>query len=244
MYGWRGKIGVLLPSGITVIEGDFRRMVPEGVSCHYHRYNFTGGAPGDEQDVLQRVRGAKDSIGEAVRIVAHARPHLIVMTGTATSFIGGYGYDRGLIDLMEKESNGIPATTTSTSVIAALKHLGVTRVSLASPYVEAAARHAAEFVQGHDIQVMDSKWLGKAGPDIPAVGKTEIYCLAKAADTPESEALFISCTDFNALDLIRHLEIDLGKPVITSNQATMWNMLRIIGIRDRIDGFGQLLFNP
>lgn len=240
MYGWRGKIGVLLPSGITVIEGDFQWLLPEGVSCHFHRYDFTGGASDDSQDVLQRVRRAKESISDAARIIGHVRPHLIVMTGTATSFIGGYGYDSELVALIEKDSGGIPATTTSTSVIAALQQLGVKRISLASPYVEGVARYAAEFIEGHGIQVLESQWLGKAGQDIPATGKKEIYRLAKAVDTSKSEAVFISCTDLNALDLIRYLEIDIGKPVITSNQATMWNALRMIGIKDKINGFGQL----
>jgi maleate isomerase len=57
----------------------------------------------------------------------------------------------------------------------------------------------------------------------------------------ESEAVFISCTDLNAIGLIDYLEADLGKPVITSNQATMWHMLRLIGVKDRIGGFGRLL---
>lgn len=240
MYGWRGRIGVLLPSGITVIEGDFHHMMPEGVSCHYHRYDFTGGLPGDEKDVLERVNQAKDYIGEATKIITHVRPSLIIMTGTATSFIGGVGYDRELIQLMNKASGGIQATTTSTSVIVALKRLGVKKISLASPYVEGAARKAAEFVEGHGIKIVDSRWLGKAGPDIPNTSEQEIYQLANQVDTPESEAVFISCTDFNVLKLIRHLEMDLKKPVVTSNQATFWNALRLMGVNDKISGYGKL----
>jgi maleate isomerase len=156
MYGWRGRIGVLLPSGITVIEGDFQRMQPEGISCHYHRYNFTGGLPGDAQDVVQRVRRARDTIAEATRMILHVRPSLIVMTGTATSFIGGKGYDGELIDLIELAGGGIPATTTSTSVIAALRQLGVKRVSLATPYVEEVSRKAVEFIEAHEIEVVAS----------------------------------------------------------------------------------------
>lgn len=240
MYGWRGRIGVLLPSGITVIEGDFQRMMPEGVSCHYHRYDFTGGLPGDEKDVLERLGKAKNYISEATRIISHVRPSLIVMTGTATSFFGGVGYDTELIQLMNKASGGIQATTTSTSVIVALKQLDVKKISLAAPYVEGAARKAAEFIEGHGIKVLDLRWLGKAGPDIPNTPEQEIYRLVKQVDTPDSEAVFVSCTDFNALRLIRRLEMDLGKPVVASNQATFWNALRLIGVDDKINGYGML----
>lgn len=240
MYGWRGRIGVLLPSGITVIEGDFQRMMPEGIACHYHRYDFTGGRPGDEKDVLARLARAGDDIDAATRIITHVRPSLIIMTGTATSFFGGVGYDTELIRRMETASGGIPATTTSTSVIAALKHIGIKKISLAAPYVEGAARKAGEFVEGHGIRIVASKWLGKAGPDIPNTPEEEIYRLVKAVDTPDSEAVFVSCTDFNVLELIRHLESDLGKPVVTSNQATFWNALRMMGVNDRINGYGML----
>jgi maleate isomerase len=240
MYGWRGKIGVLLPSGITVIEGDFQQMMPEGVACHYHRYNFTGGLPGDENDVMARVARAKEFIADATKIITHVHPALIVMTGTATSFVGGVGYDAELIRLMTEAGGGIPATTTSTSVIAALKQMGIKKISLATPYVEGAARKAAEFIEGHDIQIMSARWLGKAGPDIPNTPKQVIYQLARQVDTPKSDAVFISCTDFNALGLIPHLETDLGKPIITSNQATFWHALRLIGVKDHLAGYGTL----
>jgi len=240
MYGQRGRIGVLLPSGITVIEGDFQRMMPRGVACHYHRYNFTGGLPGDEKDVLERAARAKNYISEATKIITHVRPSLIIMTGTATSFFGGAGYDAELIRLMNKASGGIQATTTSTSVIAALKQLGAKKVSLAAPYVEGAARKAVEFVEGHGIKVLNSRWLGKAGPEIPNTPEQEIYRLVQQVDTPESEAVFISCTDLNVLRMIRRLELDLGKPVVTSNQATFWNALRLIGVKDKISGYGKL----
>lgn len=240
MYGWRGRIGVLLPSGITVIEGDFQHLMPEGVSCHYHRYDFTGGLPGDEKDVLERLSKAKGHISEATKIISHVRPSLIIMAGTATSFIGGFGYDTELIQIMNKASDGIQATTTSTSVTVALKQLGVKKISLAVPYVEGAARKAAEFIEGHGINIVNSRWLGKAGPDIPNTSEQEIYQLVKQVDTIESEAVFISCTDFNVLKLIQHLEMDLGKPVITSNQATFWNALRLIDVNDKISGYGRL----
>jgi maleate cis-trans isomerase len=60
-------------------------------------------------------------------------------------------------------------------------------------------------------------------------------------DDPESDALFISCTALHTFGLIEKLEKDLKKPVITSNQATIWNVLRLAGIKDKINGYGQLL---
>lgn len=53
--------------------------------------------------------------------------------------------------------------------------------------------------------------------------------------------MFISCTNLASLGVIAALERDLGKPVITSNQACFWACLRRLGLRDAIGGHGKLL---
>ena len=234
-------MGVLIPSGITILEGDLILMAPEGVSCHYHRYRFTGGKPGDEKDVMEGLRKAGDYIVDATELILHARPSVIVFGGTGTSFIGGHGHDQKLIDTMQKISGGLPATTTSTAMIKALKTVGAQKISVATPYVEGATKAAVNFIEAHGIEVVEVKWLGLAGPDISATNKETAYQLVKSVDRDESDAIFISCIDFDVLGIIQTLETDLGKPVITSNQATMWDMLRLAGIKDPIKGFGRLL---
>ena len=63
-------------------------------------------------------------------------------------------------------------------------------------------------------------------------------------DTPEADAVFISCTNFHCLPAIASLERQLGKPVVTSNLAGAWAALRQIGVEDPIPGYGQLLLLP
>ena len=64
---------------------------------------------------------------------------------------------------------------------------------------------------------------------------------AMQADTPDADTLFISCGALRSIDIIAELEQRLAKPVICSNQAMMWDMLRQAGITDRISGYGRLL---
>ena len=92
------------------------------------------------------------------------------------------------------------------------------------------------------LQVLDLNWLGKATGIEDVSGET-IYHMARQVDKPESEAIFISCTNLHTIELIEKLECDLGKPVITSNQATMWNLLRMAGIQDKLPGYGQLFMH-
>ena len=55
-----------------------------------------------------------------------------------------------------------------------------------------------------------------------------------------ADAYFLSCTTIRSTPIIAALERDLGKPVVTSNQAMAWHALRTGGVKDRIPGFGTL----
>ena len=76
---------------------------------------------------------------------------------------------------------------------------------------------------------------------ISRVPPPDVFEHARSIDRPDAEALLICCTDFNTFDSIEPLETELGKPVVSSNSATLWHSLRNAGIPDRIDGLGSLL---
>ena len=101
MYGWRARLGILVPSHIIAIEPEFGLMTPEGVSCHYHRFAFTGGK--NNEEVVRGLRRAEELIDDATEMITHVQPSVVVMTGTGVSFIGGYGYDQMLIEKDEEE---------------------------------------------------------------------------------------------------------------------------------------------
>lgn len=241
MYGWRARLGILVPSGIIALEPEFRLMTPEGVSCHYHRFKFSGGK--SEGEVLKRLRDAQEFIADASEMITHVHPAVVAMAGTGVSFIGGYGYDQMLVKKMKERNGNLPTTTTSTSVLDAFRKLGITKVSMAMPYVEQVSKTAVKFVEDNGVKVLNAKWLNKAGTDMGEISKGTLYHLAREVDDPESQAVFISCIALHTIEIIEKLENDLQKPVITSNQATMWNMLRLAHIDDRIQGYGQLLSN-
>jgi maleate cis-trans isomerase len=86
----------------------------------------------------------------------------------------------------------------------------------------------------------NAKWLGKGDMAIAEVSSETLYRLAREVDVRESDVLFIRCVNLHTIQIIERLETDLKKPVITSNQATMWHILRQANINDKIEGYGQL----
>jgi len=143
----------------------------------------------------------------------------------------------------------VKAVTTSASIIAALKTLGVTRLSVATPYADRLNAHETHFLEenGFVVNRLIGLGIGANGPqEYVRIAETpieQVAAHARAAFVPGSEALLITCTDFPTLPLIEQLETVLGVPVVTSNQATFWAMLRATGIDDRFGGLGQLLRN-
>ena len=87
---------------------------------------------------------------------------------------------------------------------------------------------------------MNIKGLGLLPIRIGDKYPNEAYRLAKEVDLPNADGIFISCTDFRTIEIIDMLEQDLGKPVITSNQATIWYTLINLGISKPIKGYGEL----
>ncbi|OGO22536.1 MAG: hypothetical protein A2144_02260 [Chloroflexi bacterium RBG_16_50_9] len=239
MYGWRARLGLMTASGIIAPESEYWLMAPEGVSCHFTKMPFTGGGT---KDIIEELKTAEKFLDEAVTLVADARPSAIALVGTGASFCGGYGYDQQLIQKMRSRIGNLPATTGASSAIAALKKVGARKISLAMPYVEDVARVGRKFIEDNGIQVVNSKWLNHRDSfEIAQIPRETIYNLAKEVDDPESDAVFISCVALFVVEIIETLEHDLKKPVVTTNQAIMWNLLRMCNINEKIEGFGELL---
>jgi len=234
MYGWRARLGILTPSLNTVTEPEFKLMTPEGVSCHYQKFAFTGGG-------LEGLKRLEKLVPDASELISHCQPAAVTMCCTGGSFAGGHGYDQIIINKMKERNGNLPTTTTSTSVIDALRKLKVNKISMAVPYLEEIAQVEKKFFEDYGIQVVKMKWLGKDGFEISEIPYETVYNLAKEVDKPESEAIFISCVTLHTIKIIEVLEHDLRKPIITSNQATMWNLLKLAGVNEKIEGYGQLL---
>lgn len=234
MYGWRARVGLIIPSLNVTIEPEFAWMAPEGVSFHTTRVLLERGTP----DQLERMAGEAEG---AARLLATAGVDLIVYACTSGSLIKGLGWDLEIIRSIES-ATGIPAFTTSTAVIEAFKFMEVSGVSVGTPYIDEVNRIEKEFFEAHGIKVPYIEGLGYTkGEQLHAEPPETAYRLGKKVNRPEADSVFLSCTDFKTIEIIAPLERDLGKPVMSSNTVTMWAVLRRLGIRDEIGDYGELL---
>ena len=234
MYGWRAKLGVMVPSGNRVVESTYHDVKIEGVAFHYSKISI-------KNDTREEVENMINQVSRASEELADADVDVISFACTAGSFVGGVGYDQKIIEKIE-QNTGIKGTTTSTSVLKALKTLDVKKIIIATPYEEWINEREFEFFQEHGFDVLSIKGLGFLRAEDQAEYPPEkIYKMVKDMYTKNVDGVFISCTNFRGMDVIDVLEKDLNVPVVTSNQATLWDMLRIAGINEKIEKYGKLL---
>jgi len=228
----RRKLGILVPSSNVTMEYEMPIMAPQGVSFHFSRIPQT-------EDTEEQLAAMVDYIPEKSNLLAHAKVDAIAFGCTSGSFIKGIGYDKKVIEVI-KNSTGIMATTTSTAVVEALKIAGVKRLSVGAPYSDPIMVKLKNFLEKNDFEVVKMKGLNMlCGEGDLSLDVT--YNLIREIDVPHAEGIFISCTDFKTVELLDILENDFGKKVISSNQATIWKLLRLAGMKTSISNFGSLL---
>ncbi len=239
MYGWRARIGVIVSPPNTVAEVELGRMAPEGVSVHATRMYRPREVTGLDQRTLEVTNS---SLPQAAGAIAPLKPDVLVFAHTMGSIVGGPGRDHGLVSMLA-EAAGCHAITTAGAAMAAFGALGLGKLVIAGPYTEddlllmekdyfEASMEGLEIL-GHESLGITNGW------DIGQLEPREFFRLAKEADRPDAEAVFISGTNGRTIEVLEALEQDLGKPVLSANQVTMWAALHYLGIGG-VKGYGSL----
>ena len=236
----RARIGALVPFTNTNLEPDLMLMCPAGVSLHFARL---GGYDEDEIPDAEQMHGLGASdLEEPLRLLQGVRPDVILYGCTSATLTHGLEFDRSLSEEIRSNS-GAKTVTAAGALVHAFRTLGAKRIGFASPYVPAIKDLAISFLADAGCEtvarsevdaVLDNQGQGAMDPQA-------VYDLGRAADAADAEVIVLSCTDMRSLEILSRLEQTLRKPVISSNQAMMFQTLQMVGIGDPVIGYGQLL---
>lgn len=241
MFGWRARIGVLLPPGNPTVEPELWGMAPSGVSLHFARLETppSAGKAGEHAGMEERTRAYREGLAGPTSALSQVRPAVVVLAHTASSYALGFGNEQVLVDRIASLA-GAPALLAAQAVLAALRHLGVKRLALGTPYPESISRQGKTYWEAAGFEIAGYHRLENVH-DIYAENEERAYLLARRADAVGADAVLLSGTGLPTVAVLETLERDLGKPVISSNQASLWQALRMAGVREAIPGFGLLL---
>ncbi len=216
-------IGIVAPYDFA-LDRELWRWVPDDVSLYLTRMPYVPLAATVEMamhisEPAMVARGAIDVLAVSPLVTAYAC--------TSGSFIGGLAGEARLVAAME-DAGAPAAVTTSGALLIALRQLGITRIAAVTPYTEDLTEGLAIFLSEAEVEVVATAGLGLTS-EIWTVPYETTVDLVRDTDVPEAEAVFVSCTNLPTYDVISALEQDLGKPVLTANQVTMWSALTLAG---------------
>ncbi len=233
----RAKIGFVLLATEQTIEGDMMRHAPDGVGMHFTRAaipdSITSATLAAQADLLADA---------AATLLPDGSLDVISYACTSGSLV--IGEDRVFAELNRGASKAAP-TSLITGVIRALRAVEARRIVVATPYLDEINHREAEYLERAGFEVIDIQGLNlEKDSDMIRVAPDYIQEFALSLDRPAADAIFVSCGALRTLDVVQQMEEQAGKPVIASNQAMLWDTLRLGGVSDRLQGLGRLLHLP
>src|SRR5580692_3274161 len=225
--------GVLIPSTNTTVEIEYSRLLPATLQAHVGRLLTSGTGP---------FQPSKDEdIDYQARLLGTAKVEVISLAQTSASLFAE-NYDGNVTQRMSK-AGSVPAITSAQAIGEAVRALGLRRIALVSPYSQPVIERAQQYYQTkYGLEVLalegfaatDSYMIGKLGPENARDAFARI-------DRPEIEAFVVPGGNFPTMSFVPEWERAFGKPVITTNQAALWAMLRIMQADETVPGLGRLL---
>lgn len=225
--------GIPVPSTNTTCEIEFTRMAPADLHVHTARLGKDGSSPFSpslDADVAYQSK-----------MLGDARVEVIALAQTSASLFAD-DYDEVAVKRMTQAS-GVPSFTSAQAVGRALRALGTLRIAMATPYSEEVIGRAKRYYETkYGVTVVASESLGATNSY--AIGKMDAGA-AQAAfgriDRPDIDALVVPGGNFPTMASITAWEQQFGKPVVTTNQATLWGVMQAMGIAEPLPGKGRLL---
>jgi maleate isomerase len=230
----RARIGLIIPSSNRLTEPQFQRYAPSGVQIHVTRLRMTGPHHAALVDLLPRIE-------EAAGALADARCDVVVFHCTGTSMESGLAMERRVLETM-RDAGAQRVASTASALVDACEALGARRLVLVSPYAAETNARESAFLAEAGLEVIRDRALNLPGSDAYVGAPADVWFDVTLGEAdPRADAYLLSCTNIHSIGLIEDLEQRLGRPVITSNQATLWYGLRICGLADRVPGLGKLM---
>ena len=219
------RVGILVPSSNTVMENDMHQgLAQDRFSVHTARMHLVETTPEAERTMVD------ETAPDAAALLGTARPDVLVFGCTSAGSLAGLEGDRRLAERLG-EIAGCPGVGVISSAVDALERRGVCRLALLTPYVESLTASIArtleegglEVVAAHGLGIDDNIALADPTPDEIARIAAERFAGV------DCDAVFVSCTNFRALEAAPAIEAALGRPVVTSNMAVIEAVERRVG---------------
>jgi len=233
MYGWRGKIGLIVPSPNTVVEVEVNRLLPFGMYAYTSRCLYPEIESVSIEKKYKYYLNLNSKILKAAEELVTLKPDLIIWACTLGSILQNQNADLIISDKI-KEKTGYSAITTATAVIEYIRYFNLKKIFLVTPYPEFFTNALKKYLLNKidDLKIINTyseeiiEGINK-GKYFPEIIYQKIITIIN--NYKDFDSIFISCTNWPTLKIIKILEKDTGLKVFSSNLATVWYALIKMG---------------
>jgi maleate isomerase len=223
------RVGLIIPSLNVIVEDDLRRELPADVGYHIGRLRLRKSQGRVTQQAL--LDAGHESVEQST-LLSDAGMDAIAFNCTGASLSDGAEGARRLRDEIAAATK-TPATTTILSVVRALRASGLRRIVHVCPFTAEFGADEAAFLRAEGFEIVESRGLNFTDARVAAkMTPTEIFDIAVKVDRQVADGIFLACANIRAMEATSALQQRLGKPVVTSNQAVIWDLLDMIGHPD------------
>ncbi|TPK69542.1 ectoine utilization protein EutA [Mesorhizobium sp. B2-4-19] len=232
------RVGLIILATDHTSEPDFRRIVAsERIGVYVARIPYAN------PTTPENLRKMQPSLtAGAALILPDEKLDAICYSCTSASVVIG---DAEIETAVQAAKPGVPVVTPPMASVRGLNAFGVRRISILTPYTVETSRPMAAYFAARGFEIAGFTCLGlEDDREMARIPPTALVDLARQATHPQADALFVSCTALRGALAVTGMEQAIGRPVVTSNQATAWNCLRLCGDETPHPEFGRLLTLP
>jgi maleate isomerase len=233
-FGHRARIGLIVLESDQTIEAELRRIDLDGVDWYHARI-------ANQPDVTpETLTAMKEGLPAAAGLLPceFGFDAIGYACTSAATLIG----EAGVAEAIRSAHPDIPCTNPISAAVAAFEALGVTCIGVVTPYTADVTAPILDHFESAGLTVTA---VGSfLEPSDLVVGRITERSIADGArhiaELEECDAVFVSCTSLRSFGIVKDLEAELGKPVVSSNLALLWRLLRLAGVDDDVPGLGAL----
>jgi maleate isomerase len=228
------RIGLITLGSDFRIEKDFNNLIyGRNIDLYVNRIHCYNPLT---NETLAKM--AEDITEVAKEILPDQKIDCVAYGCTSGTVAAGYDSIKEKVNLAKPEAI---VTTPITSAIKALNILGISKISIFTPYTKTINDSVIGYFEKENININSLTYFDiDSDLDIGKVDENYLFDVLSKIDLADSEALFVSCTALPVLSIINKLEKKLNKIVLSSNQTLIWDSLNAVNYKEKIDGFGKL----
>ena len=228
------RIGLIALATDLVIEKDFISVIKDKkIDFFVNRIECYN--PLTKENLIKM----SENITQVTRdILPEQKLDCVVYACTSGTIAAGYDNIKNKIQAAKPEAK---LSTPSTAALKALKKLNIKKLSIFTPYSKKVNDDVVDYFNSSGFEITSNSYFDiHSDMEIGKVDQNYLFDVLINLDVSEADALFVSCTALPVLPLIQKLEDKLGIPVLSSNQALIWETLENIGENKSVKGFGRL----